>query len=222
MILITQGHSKNSEPRLIGRGSGAWVWSSRNIIAQFNRSYSVRGPNDSYGMHIDFGNKNIFFQYNYSEDSEGGFCEILGKNINSVYRFNVSVNDGFRNTKGNSIWVSNYAGSGNAIKSDENYIYNNTIYVNSEYNTNINYTPDILINSKNTYVYNNIFMTEGASTIGESVSLNIDNSSELLVSNNLFFGNIGQDLIDLDVSPVFSNRIYFWSYQQRRLCLELY
>ena len=79
-------------------------------------------------MHIDFGNKNIFFQYNYSEDSEGGFCEILGKNINSVYRFNVSVNDGFRNTN-NSIWVSNYAGSGNAIKSDENYIYNNTIYV---------------------------------------------------------------------------------------------
>ena len=48
-------------------------------------------------------------------------------------------------------------------------------------------------------------MTEGSSTIGASVSLNIDNSSELLVSNNLFFGNIGQDLIDLDVSPVFSN-----------------
>ena len=48
-------------------------------------------------------------------------------------------------------------------------------------------------------------MTEGRSSIGEIVSLNIDNSSELLVSNNLFFGNIGQDLIDLDVSPVFSN-----------------
>ena len=199
------GHSKNSEPRLIGRGSGAWVWSSRNIIAQFNRSYSVRGPNDSYGMHIDFGNKNIFFQYNYSEDSEGGFCEILGKNINSVYRFNVSVNDGFRNTKGNSIWVSNYAGSGNAVKSDENYIYNNTIYVNSSYNTNINYTPDIFINSENTYIYNNIFMTEGSSSIGASVTLNIDTNSELLVANNLFYGNIGQDLVDLDVSPVFTN-----------------
>ena len=43
------------------------------------------------------------FQYNYSEDSEGGFCEILGDNHNVAYRFNVSVNDGFRDFHGNTI-----------------------------------------------------------------------------------------------------------------------
>tara|TARA_B100000809_G_scaffold266854_1_gene332235 strand:- start:1926 stop:2951 length:1026 start_codon:yes stop_codon:yes gene_type:complete len=73
------GYSNGVENRLAGRGSGAWVFSCRNIIAQYSRSYGLQGPNESYGMHIDFGNKNIIFQYNYSEESEGGFCEILGR-----------------------------------------------------------------------------------------------------------------------------------------------
>ena len=50
------------------------------------------------------------------EDCEGGFVEILGGNTNAVYRFNISVNDGYRedpngvpwNKKGKIFWVSNY------------------------------------------------------------------------------------------------------------------
>ena len=79
----------------------------------------------------------MILQYNYSEDSEGGFVEILGDNVNSGYRFNVSVNDGFRDNKGNTIWVSDFAGTGNRIPSDSNYIYNNSIYVSRSL------TPDI-------------------------------------------------------------------------------
>ena len=187
------GHSDTSEPRLAGRGSGMWVWSCRNIIAQYNRSYGVEGPNDSYGMHIDFGNKDIIFQYNYSEESEGGFCEILGDNINSIYRFNVSVNDGYRSSHGSTLWVSDYAGTGNRISSDNNYIYNNTIYLDQ------NYMPDISIKGKNTYVYNNIFMVTNGE-IGENVTILVDAGSKLYVSNNLFQGKINSSFSNLDAN----------------------
>ena len=198
------GFSSDEEPRLAGRGSGMWVWSTSNVIAQYNRSYSVRGPNDSYGMHIDFGNKNIIYQYNYSEDSAGGFVEILGDNINSTYRFNVSVNDGLRETNhGNTLWVSPYAGTGNSISSDYNYIYNNSIYLDD------GKTPDIFLRGKNTYVYNNIFHAVNGE-IGEEVTIDIDEGSEIIVSNNLFEGNVNPEFIALDENahtgdPLFLN-----------------
>ena len=197
------GYSSVDEPRLIGRGSGAWIWSSRNIIAQYNKSYSVRGYADSYGMHIDFGNKDVIFQYNYSEDSEGGFCEILGDNINSTYRFNVSVNDGFRNNHGSSIWVSDFAGKNNRISSDQNYIYNNTIYLDK------NITPDISIKSRNTFIYNNIFMAMNGE-IGQNVTVSTETGTTLSVSNNLFYGKVSDDFITLDNKakngdPLFNN-----------------
>jgi len=188
------GYSNVDEPRLIGRGSGAWIWSSRNIIAQYNSSYSVRGYADSYGMHIDFGNKDVIFQYNYSEDSEGGFCEILGDNINSTYRFNVSVNDGFRNNHGSSIWISDFAGKNNRISSDQNYIYNNTIYLDK------NITPDISIKGRNTFIYNNIFMAVNGE-IGQNMNISTETGTTLSVSNNLFHGTVSQDFVNLDNKP---------------------
>ncbi len=195
------GHSDASESRLAGRGSGMWVWRCANVIAQYNRSYSVRGPNDSYGMHIDFGNKDIIYQYNYSEDSEGGFCEILGENYNCTYRFNVSVNDGFRDNHGSTLWVSTFAGTGNQISSDNNYIYNNSIYLDQ------NLTPDISIKGKNTYVYNNIFMVNNGE-IGEEITIDIDDGSQLYVSNNLFEGNINESFSNLDTNSQSGNPLF--------------
>jgi len=205
------GYSTASLPKLAGRGSGMWVWGCRNVIAQYNRSYSIRGPGDSYGMHMDFGNKNIIFQYNYSEDSEGGFCEILGDNYNCTYRFNVSVNDGFRDFHGYTLWISGYAGSGNTpIRSDKNYIYNNTIFLNDN-----NYTPRISIFAGDTYVYNNIIMAvDGAkigynSAEGDGVSIDVG-SHEFIMENNLFEGDIHNNLTSEDSnsetgSPLFLN-----------------
>jgi len=187
------------DPRMANRGSGAWFWSCRNVIAQFNKSYHVRGHGDSYGMHIDFGNENVILQYNYSEDSEGGFVEILGKNINSTYRFNVSVNDGFRDNKGNSIWLSDFAGTNNRISSDSNYVYNNTIYADA------GITPDISIVGKNTFIYNNIFVATGAAKIGEEVTVDIDQGSKLFMSNNLYFGDVSNTFKNYDSNPVYGN-----------------
>jgi hypothetical protein len=193
----------DADPRMAQRGSGAWFWNCRNVVAQFNRSLHVRGPADSYGMHIDFGNRNVILQYNYSEDSEGGFVEILGKNVNSVYRFNVSVNDGIRSNKGNSIWVSTYAGENNRVPSDSNYIYNNTIYAGN------GLTPDIYIEGKNTFIYNNIFYTAADAVMGETTDVIISPGSVLEMSNNLFFGNVNGAFSSLDDAPVFGDPLLF-------------
>ncbi len=192
------------DSRMAARGSGAWFFNSRNIIAQFNRSLHVRGPKDSYGMHIDFNNRNVILQYNYSEDSEGGFAEILGNNINSVYRFNVSVNDGLRHN-GRSIWVSPYAYSpstNNKINSEGNYVYNNTIYVSN------GLKPNILIDGGNTYIFNNIFYADGTSIIAQKVDLNIASGSHLYLSNNLYFGDVRSALTSKDSSPKFGNPLF--------------
>lgn len=194
----------NVDPRMVARGSGAWFFNSRNIIAQFNRSLHVRGPADSYGMHIDFNNKNIILQYNYSEDSQGGFVEILGNNINSIYRFNVSVNDGLRDNS-RSIWVSPYAYSpstNNKINSEGNYIYNNSIYVTN------GLTPDISIEGKNTYIFNNIFYSDGTAVIGQVVDVKIEEGSSLYVSNNLYFGNVKSAFTNKDVAAKFGNPLF--------------
>jgi len=190
----------DADPRMAKRGSGAWFWSSRNVISQYNKSYHVRGDGDSYGQHIDFGNRDIILQYNYSEDSEGGFAEILGDNVNSTYRFNVSVNDGFRDKKGNVIWVSDW--STNKVKSDSNYIYNNSIYLNADY------TPDVSIVGKNTFIYNNIFYAAGKAKIAEEITVQMEPGTELKVANNLYYGNVNEAWIAYDSNPVKGNPGY--------------
>ncbi|MDT8432712.1 MAG: hypothetical protein RQ746_14410 [Bacteroidales bacterium] len=192
----------DADPRMARRGSGAWFFGCRNVIAQYNTSLHVRGPADSYSMHIDYGNRNVILQYNYSEDSEGGFAEILGANVNSVYRFNVSVNDGIRDNKGNSIWISTYAGATNRVPSDSNYIYNNTIYLDRAL------SPDIAIDGKNTFIHNNIFATSGAGILGETVSVTTAPGGNLHMSGNLFFGNVNEDFTSLDAAPLFGDPLF--------------
>ncbi len=191
------GYSNDTETRLAGRGSGLWTFRCKNVIAQYNRSYDVKGNGDSYGMHIDFGNEDVIYQYNYSQNSEGGFCEILGSNNRCTYRFNVSVNDGYRDNHGNTIWVSGFVGSGNdPIRSDSSYIYNNTIYYTK------NYSPNIEIYGSNTYIYNNAFMTTNGASIGsEGVAINIANGS-LRVSNNYFRGDISTEFQNRDKKKI--------------------
>lgn len=188
------------DPRMANRGSGAWFYNCRNVLAQYNKSLHARGEGDSYGMHIDHSNKNVFLQYNYSEDASGGFVEILGNNVNSVYRYNISVNDGLREGA-RTLWVTQYPS--NLPKSDLNYIYGNTIYVKA------GLTPDIKIEGKNTYVFNNSFHVAGNGEIGEVVEINTSVDGELIVDNNLFFGNISSAFKNLDTNPVNGDPKYY-------------
>ncbi|AZQ64747.1 T9SS type A sorting domain-containing protein [Flammeovirga pectinis] len=195
------GNHKSSTDRYYGRGEGCWIWDSRNILVQYNKQLRARGFGDTYGAagHIDFYCKNAIFQYNYSEDTEGGFVEILGDCLNSTFRYNVSVNDGFRDFHGYSLWIAGYVGTDkDPIRSDSSFIYNNTVYINKEGNT-----PDILIWAKNTYIYNNIFKVMNGAAIGaDGVEIDIEEGSELIVDNNLFYGDISSDFTNLDNNKI--------------------
>ena len=178
------------DPRMWKRGSGYWAFDSKNVIVQESQFLNAHGPQDSYGAHIDFNNENIVFQYNYSYNNEGGFVEILGNNINCGYRYNISVNDGWRidpkdkpwALKGKLLWVSNWCGSANnGCPSTGTFIYNNTIYIPNTIN------PEIYIqeNTGITYIYNNLIYKEmGANKIQTLLE---DNDNTFFISHNLFY-----------------------------------
>ena len=174
------------DSRMAGRGSGIWCFRSKNLTVQHNRFMHARGIKDSYGMHIDIGNRNVVYQYNYSEDNEGGFVEILGANNNVGYRYNLSVGDGWRtrgNQHGKIFWISGWSGDpNNPTGSDSVFVYNNSIYVRDSI------APDIKIVAvtKNTRFYNNI-----VNVANQFGSVQIENaSSQNDFNNNIWFGNI--------------------------------
>ncbi|MFT5251577.1 MAG: hypothetical protein ACI87N_000561 [Flavobacteriales bacterium] len=179
----------NSDPRMPNRGSSVWTWRSYNTVIQYNQCLHVRGYLDSHGIHIDHENVNTFIQYNYMEDCEGGFVEILGGNVNAVYRFNVSVNDGWRENpswanSNHTIWINENASASQIIRSDYSYIYNNTIVISNPFSTAID------IDGTNTHIYNNIFYTTNGGNIGgKQVAIN-NNLTPPYIRNNLFRGTI--------------------------------
>lgn len=185
--------------RMVGRGSGAWVINSRDVVAQHNRSRHVRGYKDSYGMHVDFGNLNILYQYNYSEDSEGGFVEILGNNKNVIWRYNISVNDGLREKEGNTIWFSNW--SRGMIPSKDIYVYNNTIFVRS------GLYPDLNFRAQNANIWNNIFYVSREAMIGEAMRVELRGGA-LDVAGNLFFGRINKNFMAKDAKSVIGDPLF--------------
>ena len=150
------------------RGSGLWVWNTRNILVKNNAFMNANGPADSAGAHIDSKNSDIIFEYNLSYNNAGGFIEILGGNYGTTYRYNVSINDGWRKKSqynkqsGKIFWLSGYDGQGNPSKGPHNsYIYNNTIYTKKEMENNfsIGKTTNGLL------VANNIFYIMGTTRV---------------------------------------------------------
>ncbi len=206
------------DSRMWKRGSGMWPFDCKNVIAQHNKFMNAHGPMDSYGSHIDYGNENVVFQYNYSYNNEGGFAEVLGDNINCGYRYNISVNDGYRedpdgtpwDKKGKIFWVSNFCGQGPVrCPSVRTFIYNNTVFVNDTLNPEIYFWPDI----GDVHVYNNLIVV---GQNGDIIPTLIENDfNDLYVSHNLFYDSSRIDL-DSDLEnnaiygdPLLLNTVYF-------------
>ena len=206
-IFDQPGAKTNS--RMIGRGSAVWNWYSVNTIIQYNQATSIRGILDSHGIHVDHHNENTFIQYNYMEDCEGGFVEILGDNETAVYRFNISVNDGWRENpnwvnSNHTIWLSNTIGGEAGHESNNSFIYNNTVVVNRSSNP---YRTAIDIRANNTRIFNNIFYSINGSKIGgKQVRVEDDN---LLVTNNLFHGNVDVRFKDLDENGIYGDPSFY-------------
>lgn len=201
-----------SDGRNWGRGSGMWTWGCSNILIEHNRFENANGPGDSAGVHIDFNCSDVIVQYNVSANNAGGFCEILGNNYNCAYRYNISINDGYRIKgsngafqEGKIFWLSGYVGN-NKEKSGpfNSYFYNNSIYVSS------GITPRIAVSSSSSGVLiaNNIFYFEKDAVMvqGDQKKNEVDAGTipGVLFSNNLFLNplNWPKELSIKDASPV--------------------
>lgn len=194
----------STDPRMPGRGSSVWTWRCINTVIQHNQCLSTRGYLDSHGIHIDHENVNTFVQYNYMEDCEGGFVEILGGNVNAVYRYNVSVNDGWRKNlkwknSNHTIWINQVAAGKKIHLCENSYIYNNTVVMDKGYSTAIE------INAKNTFIFNNIFYSGNGSAMGRQHVVMKSNGTLLYMRNNLFHGDVDRRFLELDESPVKGN-----------------
>ena len=198
-----QGHIYNNEvlysgaeddTRKWGRGSGLWTWGTRDVVIEKNRFMYANGPGDSAGAHIDYNCSNVILQYNLSAYNAGGFCEILGNNYNCVYRYNISINDGFRRKgkggafqEGKTLWTSGYIGKAKPKGPFNSYIYNNTIFASEDIQSQmaIGNTTDGL------WIANNIIYMKGGmnSVLGDQYRSEKKGESKakgIKVCNNLF------------------------------------
>ena len=208
--IFNQPGAKTND-KMIGRGSAVWNWYSINTIVQYNQAINAKGILDSHGIHVDHSNVDTFIQYNYMQDCEGGFVEILGGNQRAVYRFNISVNDGWRvnpnwANSDHTIWLNDKIGGQSGHPSYESYIYNNTVVINKSGNDAFDTAIDI--NGQNTRIFNNIFYAVNGSGIGNQQGNYSD--PNLMMTNNLFFGDIRNNFKTLDsnrleVNPDFYN-----------------
>jgi hypothetical protein len=204
----------NNDSRKWGRGSGLWTWGSENILIEKNRFTNANGPGDSAGAHIDYNCKNIVLQYNFSANNAGGFCEILGNNHNCSYRYNISVNDGYRVKdvngafqEGKLFWLSGYSGK-KRIGPVNSYFYNNTMYVKSELDAKI--AIDRI--SKGVLIANNIFHIEGNAKMVKGDQYNPEKEgnwevSDVFFKNNLFLNTTSwpKESSLQDENPIFGD-----------------
>ncbi|WP_234461956.1 right-handed parallel beta-helix repeat-containing protein [Pedobacter segetis] len=208
-----------SDSRKWGRGSGLWTWGSSNILIEKNQFLNANGPGDSAGAHIDFNCDNVVIQYNFSRNNAGGFCEILGNNYNCAYRYNVSVNDGYRIKgkngafqEGKTLWLSGFQGTKATRKGPVNtYIYNNTVYCDSTI------VPKIAFDntSSGILIANNIFYTECnfKAVLGDQYKPDTENSlitENVIFSNNLFASRSSwpTEASIKDTNPFYGNPVF--------------
>jgi hypothetical protein len=213
---IMRFSGSESDSRMAKRGSGMWVYNTDDMVAQYNLSQHARGDGDSSGMHVDYGNSNILFQYNYSEDSAGGFCETLGDNDNVIWRYNVSVNDGTTDKSGKNLllWVSDFAGenwNGAPIKtkSDNVYIYNNTIYQGKDYK-NVAGDSKVIFQVKSLNFLNNIIYLESDAKLGKK-GYTADIVTPNFNKNIIYGGDIKTEFKNLDASKIEQDPLFLFT-----------
>ena len=207
--IFNQPGAKTND-KMIGRGSAVWNWYSINTIIQYNQAINAKGILDSHGIHVDHSNVDTFIQYNYMQDCEGGFVEILGGNQRAVYRFNISVNDGWRVNPNwvnsdHTIWLNDKIGGQSGHPSYDSYIYNNTVVINKSGNDAFDTAIDI--NGQNTRIFNNIFYAVNGSGIGNQQGNYSD--PNLMMTNNLFFGDIRNNFKTIDANRIEVNPVFY-------------
>ncbi len=154
--------------------AGFWTAISTDLTWQYNEvSDQHKSGSDGQAFDMDHATTDMTVQYNYTFDNAWGFfefcCNGSDGSVDPVVRYNISQNDGSARAVFRLFGVST---TGSA------HIYNNTIYVNSSYNSPITVNGPA---TDNLYLTNNIIYNTGsggyASTTGE------------IWDHNTFYGN---------------------------------
>ncbi|WP_222707084.1 carbohydrate binding domain-containing protein [Neolewinella aurantiaca] len=185
--------------------AGIWAWSADNTLFQYNESAFGWGKDtwgcDAQGFDADANCINTTFQYNYSHDNDGGFTLVINyeedapsstKLINTVYRYNISVNDGAYKKR-----LIQMTGA-----YDECYFYNNVFYMGE--GTDI----EVLLMETwpdgyplHTGFYNNIFyLANGATATYSSAGM-----GGVEFGNNIFYGPGHNNLSQIVAAPITSD-----------------
>ena len=203
----------NADPRMHNRGSGIWPWTCNNVLIEKNKFMNAWGKMDSYGCHIDYNCSNVVVQYNLSVNNAGGFVEILGNDKNCCYRYNISINDGYREKgvngvvhDGKLLWTSGFVGKAPRTGPFNSYIYNNTIFVKEEYDTRFSFAPT----TDGLLIANNIFYILGKSVDvkdHEVANPNGNSIQNVVFKNNLYqrVGIVPESVSVEDVQALFGD-----------------
>ena len=198
----------NGDPRQHSRGSGIWTVYADNVLIEKNTCKHAFGKMDSYGIHIDIVCNNVVVQYNLSIDNMGGFVQILGTNRNCAYRYNISVNDGYR-VKGvdgavghaRLLRIDGYMGRKPTVGPFNTYVYNNTMYVKEDIISGFQLDDT----AEGVLIANNIFyLLGGARTMPPNHTT--FTAKNVVFTNNLFtHENLMPDIFPDDSNPFYGN-----------------
>ncbi len=187
-VLVEYNVSSNGCYETSLANAALWTWSTRNAVFQYNEVYGTVQTRDGMAFDIDGCSENVTMQYNYSHDNAGGALMVIGVPdcaaagssyvrlpfcTNNRFRYNISQRDGTR--------ILRFVG-----KIQDNYIYNNTIYVGAG-------DPHVVDSGScgspaqypdATYLYNNIIYNTESS--GADYQLN---GTNYVWDYNLFYGH---------------------------------
>lgn len=187
-------------------GNGLWPFNSDDSVVQFNDMRGCRGNADGHGYDADFNSDNSLFQYNFSQDCKGGAFVATCNSENAeafnsgpTFRYNISVNDGWRTGKGHSIYLN---GCVTDVK-----VYNNTFH----YAVADLETHPVEVNNwggawpANIEIKNNIWNV----TNGTTAWVNLSQINGLVMDSNVYAGNVtapSQEVNAITDAPVFVNQ----------------
>lgn len=166
---------------------GIWAWRANRITIQFNESYGNRttsGAADGGGFDLDGGVTNSYLQYNYSHENDGAGYLLAQYDAapsfnNNVIRYNISQNDGRRNTySGIMVW------SKLPLEIANSQIYNNTIFISPSTTGNV-CGIRVASPTSSLSIRNNIIVTTG----GAPLLCVAGGQSRLAVQGNSYWSN---------------------------------
>ena len=167
----------------IGGPFGIWTWDSNRVVIQFNESHHNRtgSSKDGGGFDLDGGVRNSIVQYNYSHDNDGAgylLAQFDGARAfhNNVIRYNVSENDGQKNSYGGIHLWSTGANGG---------VRNTTIYRNTILTSKSAGNP-AAVDCMSEGIYNICFYNNTFKTDGEAVLIRGKANPEVIFEGNTF------------------------------------